>query len=144
MGDRKAKEPVAQAGVIAYRTRPDGLVQVMLVTSRSGAGWIIPKGHVEEGQTLQEAALAEAFEEAGLLGGILAGTLGTYDYEKFGTPRRVRLFAMRVHRVLAKWPEMHERRREWVSVDEAIRRVPHVGLRDALERFEHRGMLKAG
>ncbi|MBL8758449.1 MAG: NUDIX hydrolase [Phycisphaerae bacterium] len=143
MGARKATQPIEQAGVIAHRRRADGLVQVLLVTSRSG-GWVVPKGHVEEGQTGAEAARVEAFEEAGLIGRVQRASVGWYDYEKLGTTRRVALFLMHVERVLSRWPEMDERRREWVSIDEAIRRVPHAGLRDVLERVETDGVLRVG
>lgn len=125
-----------QAGVVPFRFRPDGHMQVMLVTSRSGAGWVVPKGKIDQGMTPKEAAETEALEEAGLLGSTRDGVIGHYDYEKEGRSWRVNLYAMRVHRVLERWPEMRERKREWMSVDEAIRRVSSRGLRDVLERVE--------
>lgn len=128
-----------QAGVVPFRLRPDGHVQILLVTSRSGPWWIVPKGNVDEGSTPREAAAREAFEEAGLLGTTLPRQIGSYEYPKLGRPRRVSLFAMRVHRVLRRWPEMDERKREWVSIDEAIRRVPYLSLRDVLAEFESFG-----
>lgn len=38
--------------------------------------------------------------------------------------------------MLERWPEMRQREREWMSVDEAIRRVSSPGLRDVLDRVE--------
>ncbi|MGD9689954.1 MAG: NUDIX hydrolase [Phycisphaerales bacterium] len=130
-------EPQIQAGVIPFRHRPDGEMQVLLVTSRSGAGWIVPKGKIDPGKDAKEAAEIEALEEAGLLGTTGDEVIGHYEFEKLDRAWRVMLFAMRVHRVLERWPEMDERKREWVSVDEAIRRVSFPGLRDALGRLEH-------
>lgn len=125
-----------QAGVIPYRFRPDGEMQVMLVTSRSGAGWIVPKGKIDEGREAKEAAEIEALEEAGLMGSTGDDLVGGYEFEKDDRGYRVNLYAMHVHRVLETWPEMNERKRQWVSVDEAIRRVHFAGLRDAIERLE--------
>lgn len=132
----KANQFESQAGVIPYRYRPDGEMQVLLVTSRSGAGWIVPKGKIDEGRTPLEAAEIEALEEAGLLGTTDDEVIGHYEFEKEDREWRVSLYAMRVHRVLERWPEMNERKRQWVSVDEAIRRVQFAGLRDALGRLE--------
>ncbi len=129
-------EAAVQAGVVPYRLRADGMVQIMLVTSRSGPWWIVPKGNVDPGHTPREAAAREAYEEAGLLGTTGRRQIGSYIYPKLGNSRRVALFAMRVDRVLRRWPEMGERKREWVSVDEAIRRVPYSTLKDVLERLE--------
>ena len=132
--------PVVQSGVVPYRVRTDGHLQILLVTNSVG-GWIVPKGHLEDGMTPSESARKEALEEAGVVGDIDGNGLdemGRYGYEKGGRVFVVRLFAMRVTRVMNSWPEMHERERAWVSVDEAIRRVAFAGLRDVLDRFEQR------
>jgi len=133
-----ASGPVVQSGVVPYRVRTDGHLQILLVTNSVG-GWIIPKGHIEDGMTPGESACKEALEEAGVVGeldGAGRDEIGSYGYEKGGRVFVVRLFAMRVTRVLNSWPEMHERERAWVSVDEAIRRVEFGGLRDVFDRFE--------
>ncbi len=135
MAKSSSKSPIIQSGVVPYRFRLDGLMQVMLVTSTVG-DWIVPKGNIEEGLSAQESARKEAREEAGVIGADVGSELGTYDYQKDDRTYRVRLFSMRVARVMSSWDEMETRRREWVSVDEAIRRVPLMQLRDVLDRFE--------
>lgn len=59
---------VPQAGVIAFRT--DGAEPRYLVVSalKSPGEWVFPKGHLEPGESRQEAALREAREEAGVVG----------------------------------------------------------------------------
>lgn len=129
-------EPTLQAGVIPYRVRPDGTVQVLLVTNRAG-GWIVPKGKIDPGHTPQEAGRIEALEEAGVIGTPAREEIGHYDYRKpNGDEHRVLLFPMPVLRVLEEWAEKGERQRAWVTVDEAIRRVAFPDLRDVIERME--------
>jgi len=138
MGKKAEDQIISQAGVIPYRIRSDGSLQVLLITSRVGA-WIVPKGKIDEGHTAHEAARIEALEEAGVvgIGGSPEGEpLGHYEYEKLGSKHRVDLYAMPVLRVLEDWPDRDHRRREWMSIDEAIRRVEYPDLRDVLERME--------
>lgn len=41
--------------------------------------WCLPKGHLESGETAEQAAVREIAEETGILGEIV-GSLGTIDY----------------------------------------------------------------
>ena len=72
---------VRQAGAIPFRRGPEGL-RVLLITSRDTGRWVIPKGHVETGQTAAIAAAVEAYEEAGLVGVMSDFPLGFYTYGK--------------------------------------------------------------
>lgn len=108
--------------------------RVCMVTSRSGRRWVFPKGQIDPGHTPAEAALIEAWEEAGLVGTLDPEPLGTYVYEKFDTPHRVLVFRMRVVEVHDDWPERDFRKREWLSVPEAVGRVGEPDLREILRR----------
>jgi 8-oxo-dGTP pyrophosphatase MutT (NUDIX family) len=52
---------------------------VALVRNRLDTKWFFPKGHVEEGESLEEAALREIEEETGLTNLERIGTLGNYS-----------------------------------------------------------------
>jgi 8-oxo-dGTP pyrophosphatase MutT (NUDIX family) len=119
--------PVRQAAAIPVRDD-----RVCLITSRGGRRWVIPKGRIEPGQTPGEAALAEAWEEAGLVGALAGESVGCYDYEKFGLTHHVTVFVMIVTGQHDDWPERADRRREWVSIRAARGRVEERGLRDLL------------
>jgi len=50
--------------------------------------WSLPKGHLEEGETLEQAAVREVAEETGITGEVI-GTLGTIDFWFVVNGRRV-------------------------------------------------------
>jgi 8-oxo-dGTP pyrophosphatase MutT (NUDIX family) len=91
-----------------------------MITSRDTRHWIFPKGIVEPGQSLEEAALNEALEEAGLHGRLVGESLGTYDDTKWGTTLRVTVLMMEVSGCDDSWLEASVRQRRWVSPDQAV------------------------
>jgi 8-oxo-dGTP pyrophosphatase MutT (NUDIX family) len=102
---------------------------VCLVTSSNGKRWVIPKGLIDPGHTAGEAALQEAWEEAGLVGLLSAEPVGSYLYTKWGGTCHVTVFLMQVTEVAGEWPEQSVRQRRWVSAAEAARLLADEGLR---------------
>jgi 8-oxo-dGTP pyrophosphatase MutT (NUDIX family) len=119
-----------QSGVIATQNG-----RLCMVTSRGGRRWVFPKGQIEPGHTPGEAALLEAWEEAGLVGSLEPEPVGSYIYEKDGCTHHVLLFMMRVSEIREVWPERGFREREWVTVFDAINRVDEPSLRELLKRI---------
>jgi 8-oxo-dGTP pyrophosphatase MutT (NUDIX family) len=69
---RKAKGPKRiratreyTAGGVVFRRVEDGRVEILMIQDRLGR-WTIPKGHVEEGESLEQTAVREVAEETGL------------------------------------------------------------------------------
>ena len=128
-----------QYAALPYRNRPGG-VDVLLITSRDSGRWIIPKGWPIAGLSPNEAAAREALEEAGITGQISSERIGMYHYDKRladDTDRdcNVEVFALEVVEQLDSWPEQHQRRREWLSIDEASERVAETELRTLIRDF---------
>ena len=48
-----------------------GKREVLVVASKNGSAWVLPKGHVEEGETVEAAAVREIAEEAGIVARIV-------------------------------------------------------------------------
>lgn len=105
-----------QAAVIPYRIR-NARVEVALVSTSGGKGWIVPKGWVDEGERPRDAAIREAEEEAGLRGVVTRKPLGSYV--KANGRRLVDVYAMRVTDVADRWLEDDVRRRRWMAVPDA-------------------------
>ncbi len=123
---------IRQAGVVPFRV-VDGALLVLLITSRDTGRWVIPKGGIERGFSASEAALREAFEEAGIKGVIDRKPLGTYVYEKRlrsgrSRPALVTVFALRVEKLVKKFPERLQRQAEWMAPEAAARAVEEPGL----------------
>lgn len=116
---RASKRPkFQQAAVIAVRRREAG-VEVCLIRRKGTIDWGIPKGLVDPGFTLEQTALNEAEEEAGLRGRLVGDALGTYQYKKWGTTLVVAVFLMHVLEEQEVWHERGFRDRRWVAIAEA-------------------------
>ncbi len=120
-----------QSAVVPFRRRGHGL-EILLVTSRSGKRWVIPKGLVEPDLTASASAVKEAYEEAGIKGKLRSDCLGTYEYEKWGGTCEVEVFLFEVQVELDDWPEADERERRWMSLTQAIDHLDEPGLQDLL------------
>ena len=69
----------------------DGVAQVAVIARRNRAGrveWCLPKGHIENDETLEQTAVREIAEETGIIGRVLA-SLGTIDYWFSTSDKRV-------------------------------------------------------
>jgi 8-oxo-dGTP pyrophosphatase MutT (NUDIX family) len=119
-----APDYIRQAGAIPVRGGT-----VCLVTSSNGKRWVIPKGLIDPGHTAGEAALQEAWEEAGLVGLLSPEPVGSYLYAKWGGTCHVTVFRMEVTEVAEDWPERSVRQRRWVSIAEALQMLDDEGLR---------------
>jgi 8-oxo-dGTP pyrophosphatase MutT (NUDIX family) len=102
--------------------------RICLVSSTSGKRWVIPKGIIEPGQTAGEAALQEAWEEAGLVGALHPEPIGSFIYEKSCGPCHVTVFRMEVVDSARTWPERSIRDRIWLPPAVALERLDDAGL----------------
>lgn len=129
--------PFSQSAVIPYQI-DDGQIKIMLITSRKRKRWVIPKGVIERPLTPAESAVKEAWEEAGITGQINSASIGTYKYQKWGGTCQVRVYLFEVEQVLNAWPEDNLRSREWVSAEEAARRVDEAQLKEMIQALPTR------
>ncbi|WP_242652281.1 NUDIX hydrolase [Limimaricola pyoseonensis] len=126
-----------QLAALCHRKNEKGKREVLLVTSSTGR-WILPKGWPMEGKTDREAALIEAWEEAGVREGkVKRKPIGTFVSVKLSDHGDEEICVTRVFEVKAKlvlddYPERKRRDRRWVSAKAAARLVTEDGLREIL------------
>lgn len=111
--------------------------EVLLVTSRKGGRWILPKGWPMKDRPLTEAARTEGIEEAGVVGLLGEQPLGSYRYAKemdagYRVRAEVFVFPLLVAEQRLDWPERGERSLRWCGLAKASRLVEDRGLASLL------------
>lgn len=129
-----------QFAALCYRITKDK-PEILLITSRRTHRWIIPKGWPADGKTPGEAAMTEAWEEAGVRGKVFDHCLGLYSYSKpigpdQGLPCVAMVYPVRVKSLAEKYPECGQRRRKWFSPKKAAQRVSEPELAHIIKRFD--------
>ena len=135
-GLRKVEETSA-GGLVVDRT--DGTPRVALIGRVDRRGrllWSLPKGHLEDGETAEDAAIREVEEETGIRGRVVA-SLGTIDYWFVAEDRRIH---KTVHHYLleASGGELSDADVEvdevaWVPLGELAGRLAYAGERRLAE-----------
>jgi 8-oxo-dGTP pyrophosphatase MutT (NUDIX family) len=85
--------PLTHAGAVVFRKRADQVLY-LVVSSSDGLNWVLPKGHIDPGETPEIAALRELQEEAGIVGEIVA-PLSARQFIKGGKEAAVQFFLVR-------------------------------------------------
>ena len=82
-------EETSAGGLVLDGRGPDARAALIGRIDRRGRLlWSLPKGHLEEGETAEDAAIREVAEETGITGRVV-GPLGTIDFWFVAEGRRV-------------------------------------------------------
>jgi 8-oxo-dGTP pyrophosphatase MutT (NUDIX family) len=128
------------AGGVIYQDR-DGDKWVVLISTRDGKVWGLPKGLIEQGEKPLDAALREVREESGLHGE-QESDLGYIEYWYRSTEGGV-LYHKFVHYYLLRYVggdvaehgwEVDEAR--WFPIDEAMDTISYENERKVLSRAQ--------
>lgn len=132
--DRTVVERSA-GGVLARSLK--GQWQVLLIRTSDGR-WSLPKGHVEGGESLREAAAREVEEETGVRPSAVGPKIGTADWRFSKNGRRVHKYCtyylMRAGAGRPA-PQVAEGITDcrWLAVEEASRTVSFANTRQVVE-----------
>lgn len=115
--------------------------RILLISSRDSGRWILPKGWPIDGLNAPDAALQEAWEEAGVKpANISRDPLGQYEYEKrmdgdVPVDVDVQVYRVDVDKLSDSYPEADERNRKWVTLEEAVEMVDEDSLKELLRQL---------
>lgn len=139
--EERAREEVSAGGIV-YKRTPQG-VRIAFILDPFGK-WAFAKGHVEEGETIEAAAVRETREEMGLDDVRIVRPLGKIDFwfrDRYRPATRGALVHKYVHYFLMEAPSDAKgkpqkqekiRRVSWVPIDKMLRRSSYKDVRDIL------------
>ncbi|MFA5020443.1 MAG: NUDIX domain-containing protein [Patescibacteria group bacterium] len=128
------------AGGVLYDPRQQ---KVYLIYKKERDEWLLPKGHIEGGEGIEEAALREIKEETGYNGIELVkdGLLGKTEFEfELNGEKAFKVIYYYLAKLLeADFRETKERNTEglegkWFNLPEAIEKAKHEDTKKLLEK----------
>ena len=129
-------KPPTHAGAVAFRSR-DSQVLYLVVSSSDGLNWVLPKGHIDPGETPEIAASRELGEEAGVVGEIVT-SLSPRHFIKSGKEATVQFFLIRE---MGATESTENRTIRWEEEAAALELLTFDEAREAL--LEGAGVLRA-
>jgi 8-oxo-dGTP pyrophosphatase MutT (NUDIX family) len=124
-----AMRSVDQAGAVAVRGRGPAAEFLVVRAKKNPGHWIFPKGHIEPGESAEDAALRELREEGGVDGSI-SRLLGVSTFESGREQVTVSYYLVRFARHV---PSAEQRELRWASFAEARRLLTFDDARQLLE-----------
>ncbi len=133
--------PIRAAGCVVLARDETGRLLVLLIKDRQGV-WTLPKGHLDDGEGEEQAAIREVLEETGVRCTI-AERLDQVTYPVY---RRGHWRDKQVTFFLASaapeptMPALAEgiQAAAWVPIDEAAKQIGYRQLRLMVQRLAHR------
>jgi len=120
----------SHAGGIVFRCRGD-IVEYLLVRSSVDVDeWVLPKGHIETGETPEMAAVREVREESGVVARVLARVADDIRFVAAGETVTVWFYLMAYQQ---DGQSSEDRDIAWVVLAEALRRIRFPETRKAVE-----------
>jgi 8-oxo-dGTP pyrophosphatase MutT (NUDIX family) len=129
------------AGGVVFRHCADDKIYVALIRDHNTHNWILPKGRIEEGESLVDTSIREVKEETGLQSIELVDKIGKTNYW-FRTKNNPH-FTKEVHFYLYKEKKPNEElcveeenfdKGQWFTKEEAIKKIGFPAQRKILTK----------
>lgn len=128
-------EPVRAAGGVVWREEEAGGLELLLVHRGRYDDWTFPKGKLDPGETWEQAAVREVFEEVGVVA-VLGPELATSTYtDHKGRPKTVRYWTMTVATDVGFEADDEVSERRWLSLAEVADWLTYPRDRPILTSF---------
>lgn len=125
-------------GVVMRESADNGEPEVLMIATHDATRWSLPKGRVEAGESLPEAARRETEEETGIVATVLAHleTIEYWYYARRGLRHHkfVDYFLMRATggEITPQLSEIDKAR--WWSISDALKRATYENDRDVIRQ----------
>ena len=119
--------PPTHAGGVVVKRTDDGVRYLLVSSKRSPREWVLPKGHIEPGESPEDAARREVMEE----GGVDASIRSLLAYLDFSEQIRVAFYLMDL---IHEGDPLEDRRRSWMRLEEALRAIPFKDTQEMIKR----------
>lgn len=123
----KIPATLTHAGAVVFR-KSGNQTLYLVISSSDGANWVLPKGHIDPGETAEVAALRELAEEAGVIGEIVA-RLSSQQFKKGAEAVVIQYFMIRE---LGSTTTMEQRTIRWEDEAAALQLLTFAEARAAL------------
>lgn len=123
--------PPDRVGLVPFVV-DDGPLKVVLIQSKDGARWLVPKGRLDKGRGKREMARIEAWEEAGVVATDRLGSPVEVPWRQGGRVLTLRLYPGKVDRLARRYPERGARSRRVVGLKKARRLIGDPALARAV------------
>lgn len=127
------QDGLTHAGGVVFREQTGALQYLLLQATNNPEEWVLPKGHIEPGETPQNAAVREVREETGCWAS-MEGWIEDVRFTSGNETVNARFFRMKLLVDQGeKWPP-ENRKHEWLFIADAMSRASHPETRQLLEK----------
>jgi 8-oxo-dGTP pyrophosphatase MutT (NUDIX family) len=126
------------AGGVVYEVRNKKPHYLLVTAENDKRIWVLPKGHIDEGEQPSETAIREVKEEAAVIGKIV-GVLGATEYDLKNPLKtiKIRFYLMKKIAETKSPPETDEHRGAlWLVRDEAIQKLNYPESKTLIRRAD--------
>lgn len=121
-------KPLTHAGCVVFRT-DDDRIRFLVISSSTGEHWVLPKGHIDPGETPETTALRELEEETGVLGEIIR-PLSVQSFDMNGREVVIQYFLVRM---TGSREASENRELVWLELKDAREKLSFIEGKQALK-----------